>query len=208
MLVSAIQWSVSAVSIHISPAFCTFLLPPPSHVPSSSQNTELSPPCYIAASHELAVVYMVVCVCVCVCVFSRSVVSDSLQPHGRKPSRLLCPWNFPGNNTGASCHFLLQGVFLTQGSNPHLLHLLHWQEDFFPHTTWGSSVCMSVLVSQFAPPSGPLLPCTCIHSLLLCLHSCPASRFIWTIFLGFTYMCYYRILVFLFLTYFILYGRL
>ena len=34
---------------------------------------------------------------------------------------------FPGKNTGVGCHFLLQGIFLTQGSNPHLLCLLHWQ---------------------------------------------------------------------------------
>ena len=33
-------------------------------------------------------------------------------------SRLLCPWAFPGKNTGVGCHFLLQGIFLTQGSNP------------------------------------------------------------------------------------------
>ena len=37
-------------------------------------------------------------------------------------SRLLCPWHFPGKNTGAGCHFLLQGIFPSQGSNPHLLH--------------------------------------------------------------------------------------
>ena len=30
------------------------------------------------------------------------------------------------------CHFLLQGIFLTQGSNPHLLHLLHWPADSLP----------------------------------------------------------------------------
>ena len=35
---------------------------------------------------------------------------------------VLCPWNSPGKNTGVGCHFLLQGIFLTQGSNPHLLH--------------------------------------------------------------------------------------
>ena len=35
-----------------------------------------------------------------------------------------CPWNFP-DNTGVGCHFLLQGIFPTQNSNPHLLHLLH-----------------------------------------------------------------------------------
>ena len=42
-----------------------------------------------------------------------------------EPTRLLCPWNFPGKNTGVGCHLLLQGIFLTQGSNPHLLCLLH-----------------------------------------------------------------------------------
>ena len=45
------------------------------------------------------------------------------------PTRLLCPWDSPGKNTGVGCHFLLQGIFPTQGSNLHLLHLLHWQED-------------------------------------------------------------------------------
>ena len=39
--------------------------------------------------------------------------------------RLLCPWNCPGKNTGMCCHFLLQETFLTQRSNPCLLHLLH-----------------------------------------------------------------------------------
>ena len=34
------------------------------------------------------------------------------------PSRLLCPWDFPGNNTGVGCHFFLQGIFPTQGSEP------------------------------------------------------------------------------------------
>ena len=60
-----------------------------------------------------------------------SVVSDSLQPHGLQPPRLLCPWDFPGKNTGVVCHFLLQGIFLTQGSNLCLLSLLRWQVDSF-----------------------------------------------------------------------------
>ena len=38
----------------------------------------------------------------------------------------------PGKNTGAGCHALLQGIFLTQGSNPSLLRLLHWQAGSFP----------------------------------------------------------------------------
>ena len=56
-------------------------------------------------------------VCVCVC-DSCSVMSDSLQPHGLQPARLLHPWDFPGKNTGVGCHSLLQGIFLTQGLNP------------------------------------------------------------------------------------------
>ena len=36
-------------------------------------------------------------------------------------SRLLCPWDSPGKNTGVGCHFLLQGSFPTQGSNLHLM---------------------------------------------------------------------------------------
>ena len=36
-----------------------------------------------------------------------------LQPHGLQPTRLFCPWNFPGKNTGVGCHFLLQGIFMT-----------------------------------------------------------------------------------------------
>ena len=34
---------------------------------------------------------------------------------------------FPGKDTGVSCHLLFQGIILTQGSNLHLLRLLHWQ---------------------------------------------------------------------------------
>ena len=66
------------------------------------------------------------------CVHVNSVVSDSLQPHGLYPARFLCPWDFPGKNTGVGCHFLLQRIFPTQGSNPCLLCLLHWQVDSLP----------------------------------------------------------------------------
>ena len=38
----------------------------------------------------------------------------------------------PGKNTGVGCHFLLQGVFLTQESNPLLLSLLQWQAGSLP----------------------------------------------------------------------------
>ena len=39
--------------------------------------------------------------------WSRSVVSDPQRPHGLQPSRLLCPWDFPGKCTGLGCHCLL-----------------------------------------------------------------------------------------------------
>ena len=55
-------------------------------------------------------------------VLSCSAMSDSLRPHGLLPIRLLCPWNSPGKNTGVGCQALLQGIFLTQGSNPGLRH--------------------------------------------------------------------------------------
>ena len=38
----------------------------------------------------------------------------------------------PGKNTGVGCHALLQGIFSTQGLNPSLLHLLHWQAGSLP----------------------------------------------------------------------------
>ena len=42
-------------------------------------------------------------------------------------------WDSPSKNTGVGCHFLLQGIFPTQGSNPSLLCLLHWQAGFIYH---------------------------------------------------------------------------
>ena len=69
------------------------------------------------------------------CCFWHSVMFDSLGPHGLQPCRLLCPLDFPLKNTGVGCHFLLQGIFLTQGSNP---HLLHWQTDSLPWSHQGS----------------------------------------------------------------------
>ena len=49
-------------------------------------------------------------------------MSNSLQPHGLWPTRLLRPWDFPSKNTGVGWHFLLQEVFPTQGLNLGFLH--------------------------------------------------------------------------------------
>ena len=50
--------------------------------------------------------------------------------------RVLCPWDFPGTNTGMDCHFLLQGIF--QRWDLCLLQLLHWEADSLPLRHLGS----------------------------------------------------------------------
>ena len=67
-------------------------------------------------------------------------MSNYVRPHGLQSARLLCPWDSPGKNTGVGCSALLQGTFPTQGSNPHLLCLLHWQVDSLPLVPPGKSL--------------------------------------------------------------------
>ena len=57
----------------------------------------------------------------CVFMCSAALVGSDSAPHGLQPSRLLCPWDSPGKNTGVGCCALLQGIFLTQGLNLYLL---------------------------------------------------------------------------------------
>ena len=56
----------------------------------------------------VAIAFSIERACCCCCCQVASVVSDSVQPHRRQPTRLLCPWDSPGKNTGVGCHFLLQ----------------------------------------------------------------------------------------------------
>ena len=84
---------------------------------------------------------------------SRWVISNSLRPHELYPARLLCPQHSSGKNTGVGSHSLLQGIFLTQGTNlglPHCRQILyhlshqgsqiyssrHWQPSFFFLPLW------------------------------------------------------------------------
>ena len=62
--------------------------------------------------------------------------------HGLWPARLLCPWKSPGKNTGVGCRFLLQVIFPTQGSNPHLFCLLYWLADSLPLSHQGEIKAM------------------------------------------------------------------
>ena len=64
-------------------------------------------------------------------------MSNSLQPYALWPTRLLCPWGPPGKNTRVGFHAHLWGIFLTQGINPHLLGLTHWQVGSLPLTPPG-----------------------------------------------------------------------
>ena len=71
-------------------------------------------------------------------VLNHSVMSDSLWPHGLQPTRLLCPWDSLGKNIGMGCHFLLQGIFPTQGWNPYFLCLLRGRQILYPLSHPGS----------------------------------------------------------------------
>ena len=79
---------------------------------------------------------------------TRSVVPNSFQPHGRQPAKLLHPWDFPGKNTGVGCHFLLQGIFQNQGSNPCLLCLLPQKVYSLPLAPPGKPFIMNAYVQM------------------------------------------------------------
>ena len=113
---------------------------------------------------------------------SLSVVSDSLRPRGLQPARLLCPWDSPGKNTGVGCHFLLQGIFPTQGLNPCLLRcrqILSTEPPGKPLCFIHSidSIHALILISPF---SLCILPAWCpyICCLQLCLSLCFANKFV------------------------------
>ena len=74
-------------------------------------------------------------------------MSDSLRPHGLQPASLLCPWDFPGKNTGVGCHSHLQEIFPIQGSNLSLLHcrqvlyhLNHQGSPMYPLNLWQAAI--------------------------------------------------------------------
>ena len=101
-----------------------------------------------------------------------SVYYHILLPAYSTTSIFLCPWDFPGKNTGVGCHFLLQEIFPTQGLNsglPHcrqtLYHLSQW-ESHYQH--------ILLLYSGVGLPGHILLPPTshCIHYLHQLFEKC------------------------------------
>ena len=80
-----------------------------------------------------------------------TVYSWILRLYGLNPARLLSPWGFSDKNTGAGCHFLLQGIFPTQESNLCLLRLLHWQAGSLPLAPPAECINGDYLMQQEAP---------------------------------------------------------
>ena len=71
------------------------------HVPGTSS------PLWSSHLEKLRDVRRIYCL-LCCCCWVASVVSDSVRPHRRQPTRLPRPWDSPGKSTGVGCHFLLQ----------------------------------------------------------------------------------------------------
>ena len=84
---------------------------------------------------------------------------NSLGPHGLYPIRLLHPWDFPGKNAGVDCHFLLQGIFLTQESNPGLPHcrqMLYRLSHQGSQVKWVSQSCPTLCDPMDSPWNSPI----------------------------------------------------
>ena len=109
----------------------------------------------------------------CVCMLSRSVVSDSLQPHGLQLARLLCPWDYPGKSTGVGRNFLLQVIFphreRTQGS-PAL------QADSLPLSHQESPELALALLNEDTPGNLHFLFLSCSCTLTLPLENTAIHR--------------------------------
>ena len=87
-------------------------------------------------------------VCILYCIMLLFVLSPVwLFVTWTEPTRLLYPWDSPGKNSGVVCHALLQGIFSTQGLNPHLLHLLHWQACSLPTEPPGKPIRFCIELS-------------------------------------------------------------
>ena len=101
--------------------------PPWSWAPPSFQS-----PTWIPNPHKVTFV----CICVCVCALTQS--SPTIcSPIDRSPPGSSVQ-EFSRKDARVGCHFLLHGIFPTQGLNPHLLCLLHWRGILYQLSHWGS----------------------------------------------------------------------
>ena len=87
-----------------------------------------------------------------------SVVSDSVQPHRWQPTRLHCPWDSPGKNTGVGCHFQVNS---REGTQPHS-STENWIKDLL-------SMALPIRKRPSFPCSQPLSSGS-FHKLLILIH--------------------------------------
>ena len=85
---------------------------------------------------------------------------NSLWPYRLSPIWLLCPWNFPGKNTGVGCHSLLQRIFLTLGLRHCRQTLYPLNHQGSPRVVYGSSTVCAVKSLQLCPTLCNSLDCS------------------------------------------------
>ena len=107
----------------------------------------------------------VLSVCVVCCAKSCPTLCDPMD------CMLLCPWNFPGKNTGAGCYFLQERIFPTQGLNLCLWCLLNWQSFFTTSATW--EACLHLFIMYLLPDFFQ-----CIY-VCMCVCLCVAIFIMW-----------------------------
>ena len=120
------------------------------------------------------------CVCMCACVFIEevvhacSVLSDCFVTPWTVARQAPLSWDSPGKNTGVGCHFLLQGIFLTQGSNPSHLCLLNWRVDSLQLHNLGSPLCVCMHVCVYVCLYVCVCSCVFVHAVFMymCVHVC------------------------------------
>ena len=121
-------------------------------LPAVKEKLEVYARCQLNATYQWEII-MEIYIYTHMCMHAKSLhLCPALwKPHGLYPTRLLCPWDSPGKNSGVGCHALLQRTFLTQGLNLRLspLHLLHWQEgSFTPSIMWEAHMCVYVCIDN------------------------------------------------------------
>ena len=95
--------------------------------------------------------------------WSHSVVSDSSRPHGLQPTRLVCPWDFPGKSTGVGCHRLPPGIHAFVQFSPHIV------SELISVTNW-ILLKWRLITSEIRLLHSKLLSQLFSHFLCLCNH--------------------------------------